>query len=178
MTVLVTRLVQQLGEAQCHHVVLVGDNAAYSDLGMPCVADAVVGRGPIAGLLGLAYYAKQRDAAFVLALACDMPNVRAGLLRRLMVEHLDMDALVPQREMWEPLCARYRVAAIIPRLEELLQANRARMMDLLDALGPTCMPLPLNPCDNEELTDWDSPLDLPDGVTYRGTRLTRAGKPQ
>lgn len=177
-SVLVTRLVQQLAKAHCNHVVLVGNNLAYSGLGMPCVEDAVVGCGPIAGLLGLARYAAERHARFILALACDMPNVRSSLLRRLMLESPDADALVPQRKAWEPLCARYRVEAVIPHLEALLVGNHLRMMNLLDALGPACVPLPLNPRDDEQLADWDSPLDLPDGVTYRGARMNRDGEAQ
>ena len=84
--------------------------------------------GPLAGLYA-ALAAEPRGA--VLLLACDMPNVTAGLLAHL-VDQLDgVDAVVPKTERgYHPLCAVYAQscrAAVQRRLDQ----GHLRMQDLL-----------------------------------------------
>ncbi len=84
--------------------------------------------GPLAGL-DAALAAEPRGA--VLLLACDMPNVTAGLLAHL-VDQLDgVDAVVPKTERgYHPLCAVYAQscrAAVQRRLDQ----GHLRMQDLL-----------------------------------------------
>jgi len=165
---LVERLVQELAAANLHEVVLVGAHQAYAALGLPIVLDSPVGRGPLAGLLGLVEHAQQHHTEFVLALACDMPKVDAALLRRLLESEADADAWVPRRARWEPLCARYRVAAVQSHLRRLLSTGQYRMTSLLQALGPRCVELALDRAGHDALADWDSPSDLPAGVSYLG----------
>lgn len=173
---LVTRLAQQLSLAGLSDVVQVGEHEAYAHLGLPVVADAAEGCGPMAGLLGLVKHAKLRGNEFVLALACDMPAVDAQLLARLCTESLEADALVPKRQYWEPLCARYRARAVLPHLQALVGSGRLRMLDLLDVLGDSCVELALGTAEARALEDWDSPSDLPEGVVYQSAPLGRSGK--
>ena len=75
--------------------VLVGEGAAYADLGLRMLPDARTGAGPLAGLESLMRAAGPRLAY---ALACDMPFVPLGLLRRLHDELLpEADAVMPVR---------------------------------------------------------------------------------
>jgi len=165
---LVQRLVGNLVAAELPDIVLVGNNEAYDRLRMPVVPDPLLGRGPIAGLLGLAEYAANSQFEFVVAVACDMPGVDELLLRRLRGEFPMADALVPKREHWEPLCARYRVRAILPSLRRLVEQGQGRMTSLLELLGAACVRLPIDASKAGVLEDWDTPSDLPDGVSYRG----------
>lgn len=165
---LVERLVDNLRAAVISNIVLVGDNEAYRGLGIQVVSDAPVGHGPMAGLLGLAEHAAELQMEFVLALACDMPRVDEPLLRQLHSQSPTADALVPKREQWEPLCARYRISAILPCLRYLLAMGDYRMMSLLDVLGSACVRLSMAPSRATALDDWDAPSDLPDGVSYLG----------
>jgi len=158
---IVHHLSRNLGAVGIERTVLVGRHPAYSHLGWPMVKDAQPGRGPMGGLLGLARYAMKLGITQVLAIACDMPNLPACLLRRLIQEYREADALVPKRERLEPLCARYRVAAVVPLLERLLGSGCYRMTSLLDALGPGCVRLPLDQREAAGLADWDRPSDLP-----------------
>ena len=61
------RLARPLGE-----VVLVGDGRAYATLGVAALPDAVVGIGPLGGLLALLRHAERAGAGVAIALACDM----------------------------------------------------------------------------------------------------------
>jgi molybdenum cofactor guanylyltransferase len=173
---LVERLVDNLVAAGLPDIVLVGKNEAYGRLSIPVVPDPPLGRGPMAGLLGLAEHAANSQFEFVLALACDMPGVDEALLRRLRGEFPAADALVPMREHWEPLCARYRVRAIMPCLQSLLNQGQYRMTSLLEMLGAACVRLPLDPSQAKTLEDWDAPSDLPEGASYLGESFREGEK--
>ncbi len=165
---LVERLVDNLVAAGLPDIVLVGDNAAYRRLAIPMVSDSPKGQGPMAGLMSLAEQAAKSQFEFVLAVACDMPGVDTALLRQLLRELPSADALVPRREHWEPLCARYRVHAVLPFLQRLLEQGQYRMTTLLELLGAACVPLSIEPAKAKALEDWDAPSDLPAGVSYLG----------
>lgn len=158
---IVHRLSSDLRALGIERIVLVGRHPAYLHLGWTIIRDAQPGRGPMGGLLGLVRHAMKLGILQVLAIACDMPNLSACLLRRLIREHREADALVPERERLEPLCARYRVAAVAPLLEHLLASGCYRMTSLLDALGTGCVHLALDQHEAAGLNDWDSPSDLP-----------------
>lgn len=165
---LVERLVEQLASAGIHQIVLVGNNEAYQCLALPVIQDAPIGHGPMAGLLGLVEHAATRTIEFVLALACDMPHLDTSLIRRLIEEHPDVDALVPRRKRWEPLCARYRASRIRRPLQRLLEARQYRVMALAEELGAGYTELSLAEFEYDALADWDSPQDLPSGVRLLG----------
>lgn len=165
---LVERLANSLVTVGLANIVLVGNNDAYQRLAWPIVTDSPLGHGPMAGLLGLVEHAAKLDFEFVLAIACDMPRVDAPLLRRLRSECPSADALVPKREYWEPLCARYRACVVLPWLRSLLAAGHYHMTALLAALGTHCIELPIDPMQADALGDWDAPGDLPEDICYLG----------
>lgn len=153
---LVDRAVRVLREAGVAEVVLVGRHAPYDALGLEALADEPAGIGPLGGLVALLHRAAGGHA---LALACDMPFVTSALLARL-VAAPQAPIVAPRRaDRWEPLCALYDAAAVLP-----LALARARGADhslqrLLDATGADT--LALSPGEARALHDWDRPEDMP-----------------
>jgi molybdenum cofactor guanylyltransferase len=157
---LVERLAQQLGVACAGApVVLVGQRPEYTRLGLPMLQDAVPAIGPLGGLLALLQEAKQRGAAQVLAVACDLPYVSAPLLVRLLTEHPQAAAVAPKAEgRWQPLCARYAVEPALLSIESLLADSEHAMFRVLETLGAAALELSL--AERDELQDWDTPEDI------------------
>lgn len=90
--------------------------------------DAPPGRGPLAGLqAALSAY----PASPVLLVAVDMPYLDAAVLRALIAEPRDADALVPRIAGWaQPLMALYGPACLRVA-ERLIAEDRLAMRDLL-----------------------------------------------
>ena len=88
----------------------------FRDLGIPTVADACAGCGALGGIYS-ALVASKRP--WTLVLACDMPFLHIGLLRRLVqVPSPGVDVVMPRtHEGPQPLCALYaaRCADIVRR---------------------------------------------------------------
>lgn len=102
-----------LAERACRLLATVCSEVAVADAGrgvvpgFPSLADGPA-RGPLAGILGAAAAAAGRA---LLVLACDLPNVPAGLLARL--AGAPGDWVIPfWRRGLEPLCALYRPTAL------------------------------------------------------------------
>lgn len=140
--------------------VLVGDAAAYSALALPALADAPAGVGPLGGLRALLLDALHCDEQAVIALACDMPFVSARLLGRLASEKPDALALAPREgELWQPLCARYSLAAL-GAVDAALAAGERSLQRVFARLGERALSLELDALERSELRDWDEPSDL------------------
>lgn len=165
---LVECLVLELRQAGFEEIVLVGRHPAYSRLDLPVVADSTRGAGPMAGLLGLVEQAARFEAEHVVAVACDMPRLTSALLGRLSSAAPDADVVAPFRERWEPFCARYRVAAVLPYLRGWISAGNTRLARLFEEPGLRRAFLRLDALECACLDDWDCPDDLPAGVTYQG----------
>ena len=78
------------------------------------------------------------EAEWILIVACDLPNVGAGLLRRLVDEARTGVRCVAARSErgLEPLCAVYH-RNTRPEVEAALREGRFRMRDLVTRLGAT-----------------------------------------
>lgn len=101
--------------AAAGNVTLIGNPTHYTNLGYPVVPDIVSGCGPIAGI----YTALSvTQANWNLILACDMPEVTAKFLARLLAhaEAGRADAVLPAgpHGLPEPLCAAYRRHCVEP----------------------------------------------------------------
>lgn len=137
-------------------VVLVGAGEAYEGLGMEVVADQPPGIGPLGGLVAL--FGRAGDAP-VLALACDMPFVSSALIERLLAASREVPIVAPRRDgRWEPLCARYDAARVLPAALALSRSGNHSLQRLLDDAGAA--ELPLAPNEASELHDWDTPEDV------------------
>jgi molybdopterin-guanine dinucleotide biosynthesis protein A len=114
--------------------IIANDPRPYADLGVPVVADAIAGAGPIGGVYTALVDARHER---VLVLACDLPFVPAALLERLAAESgsgEEVDAVVPRTPRGlEPLCAVYRKACA-GRVHARIARGELRMTDLLDTL--------------------------------------------
>jgi len=137
-------------------VVLVGEAAAYESLGLPVRKDEPPGVGPLGGLLALLRHAGTVPA---LAFACDMPFVSRALVERLLAAPSDAPIVAPRRgALWEPLCARYDPARVLPLAVARASSTHHSLQHLLDDAGAAA--LPLLPDEDAELRDWDSPADV------------------
>ncbi|HXX68118.1 MAG TPA: NTP transferase domain-containing protein [Polyangiaceae bacterium] len=152
---IVERMRAVLAECGVDDVVLVGASSAYAALGLPAVEDQPSGIGPLGGLVSLL---RRADGGYALAFACDMPFVSATLVRGL----LDAPAaavVAPLRGgLWEPLCARYDAALVLPIAEQCAAQRVHSLQELLAAAGAA--QLPLSEDRRHELRDWDAPEDV------------------
>jgi len=139
--------------------VLVGQNPAYTSLGIEQLEDAPPDIGPLGGLLALLERAK---SGLVIAVACDMPFVSLALVERLARHPSAAAALAPRADgLWQTLFSRFRVAAALPAAREHVAGKVHSMQRLFDALEAT--PLELDARERAELTDWDTPGDIERG---------------
>jgi molybdopterin-guanine dinucleotide biosynthesis protein A len=111
--------------------ILVSSNHAsrYGFLGVPIVPDVVTGRGPLMGIT-TALRVSSNEVNFVIA--CDIPEIDTDLVRAMIKQVGDYDAVVPVvgPNRYEPLFAVYRKSAL-PALEQSLQSGSNRVVDAL-----------------------------------------------
>ncbi|UCE50020.1 MAG: molybdenum cofactor guanylyltransferase [Phycisphaerales bacterium] len=98
-------------------------------LGATIVPDEVTGRGPIMGIVST-LKVSANDVNFVIA--CDIPEFDAGLIKAMLRQARDYDAVVPRvgPGLYEPLFAVYRKSAL-PAMEELLRSGNNKIIDAL-----------------------------------------------
>jgi len=104
------------------------NNAALHDfLGATVVADDVAGKGPMMGIVS-ALRASAHDVNFVIA--CDMPEIDTALMRAILRQAGDYDAVVPRvgADLYEPLFAAYSKSAL-PAMEGLLESGNNKIID-------------------------------------------------
>jgi len=141
-------------------VVLVGAASAYGDLGLEALDDAPAGVGPLGGLRALLLAAEEHGDSAVLALACDLPHLGAGLVTRLVHEQPDADFVAARTgALWHTLVARYSVRAL-DAVDAALAAGEHALQRVIGRLGPRARELSLNELERAQLHDWDSPADV------------------
>ncbi|HUW20102.1 MAG TPA: molybdenum cofactor guanylyltransferase [Sedimentisphaerales bacterium] len=111
-------------------IVSANDPSKYGFLGVEVVADRVMGRGPLMGIAS-ALRASTSEVNFVIA--CDIPTFDMGLVRRLLREAGDHDAVIPRtgQGQYEPLFAVYKKSAV-DSIEEALSSGKTRVMEGLE----------------------------------------------
>ena len=113
---------------------LIGQPGRYSHLNLPCLPDRYEGRGPLGGIHSAL---SAHQARYNVVVACDMPDLDASLLKRLLSAARSAVApcvFVLNGSRRHPLCAVYREDAL-PAVERSLQTGQLRLHDLLDALA-------------------------------------------
>lgn len=107
-------------------LLVTNEPAPYAKLGLPSVADAQPGIGPLMGLYsGLA--AARYDLAILVA--CDMPFLSLDLLRYLISLAPDHDVVIPRTEDGlHPLHALYRRPTCLPAIAAAIGAGQRRMI--------------------------------------------------
>jgi len=124
--------------------------------GVRVVADRAPGQGPLMGLAScLAASRSDRN----LVAACDLPDIPAPLVQRLLAEALTHEAVVPRGAdgRLEPLLAVYR-RRLLPDIERLLAAGERRIRPLYAARNVSY--LPLAALGLEALANLNTPEDL------------------
>lgn len=139
-------------------LVLVGEHEAYAGVGLPCLRDEGADLGPLGGLLALLARAGGGRAV---AVACDMPYVSEGLLRRLLSAPPAPAVAARRDARWEPFFARYDAARVLPVARARASRRERALQGLLDQVGAT--ELPLSAAEARELRDWDTPQDVARG---------------
>jgi molybdopterin-guanine dinucleotide biosynthesis protein A len=93
----------------------------------PVVPDRIPGAGPLGGLDAALRHARAHGYDGVLLVACDLPLLTPGILRRVAEALGDHDAVAPERPAGgvEPLCAAYRVRAVDAVERRLAQEDRS-----------------------------------------------------
>jgi molybdopterin-guanine dinucleotide biosynthesis protein A len=140
--------------------VLVGEAAAYERLGLEAIADAPPGIGPLGGLSALLQEAERRGARTALALACDMPFLSTGLIRKLCELEPRAPVLAPRPpgQPWYALTARY-ATAVLPVFRTMIAEGEHKLQRLFERV-PGATALELSEGELTALVDWDSAEDL------------------
>jgi molybdopterin-guanine dinucleotide biosynthesis protein A len=135
---IIVREVDVLQRVATEVFIVASDVERFADLGLPVHADRVPGAGPLGGVY-TALDAAQAD--LVITVACDLPFLHEGLLRRLIDLASAADgAWVRSEPGVEPLIACYRRSARVP-IREAIAGGRLTMADLGSILRMAEMPV-------------------------------------
>ncbi len=129
--------------AAADDVVVSANDAAYQQLGLPIRSDILKDAGPLGGIHAALCWARERNAAGILAVACDMPFPSASLLRTLRETGRNYDAVLPEsggRRGVEPLFAYYGTACIAA-IEAAVARDDRRMIGFHDDINLYRLPL-------------------------------------
>lgn len=127
---LVQRVLAQVKDLFDEALISVSKGQAVDAPGCRTVEDAAQGQGPMAGILAGLKAAKNDLSA---VLACDIPDIDVGFLRRLVAKAGGFDIAVPVSPdgRFEPLFAVYR-RSVIPEIEALVRAQDFSILTLFD----------------------------------------------
>ncbi len=139
-------------------VVLVGAHSAYAELAWPTLPDAAPEKGPLGGLVSLLQAGSDRGASAVLAVACDLPYLKSGLINRIVQADPDYDVTCARQDgRFQPLMARYSVS-LLESFQQALDEERLALQPLVRAAHH--LALDLSAEELEQLRDWDTPEDV------------------
>ena len=157
---LVARAAARLAPHAMDVVLATGAGQRHAEVGLPCVLDAERDLGPLGGLAAALEHAERHLKERLLVLACDMPDVPATLLARLLerARRTDADVCLPSGpEGDEPLCAVVHVR-VRPAVRAAL-AHGARRMDAFHH-GLRIERVALTPAELGGLANLNTPADL------------------
>ncbi len=104
--------------------ILISSNSPtkHSVPGVKVVPDEIANKGPLMGIAS-ALRISRNDMNFVIA--CDIPEVDIGLVRRLIKESRNYDAVLPQTgpSQYEPLFAVYKKSTLAAIDESIISGN-------------------------------------------------------
>ena len=149
---LIARVVRQVARHFDEVLVSANDPARYAFLELPVLPDETPDQGPLMGL-ATAMAAARHDTCFVIA--CDVPEVRSGLVTRLLREARGAPGAVPvgPNGHMEPLFAVYDRRHVLPAARALLAAGVRKVTRLYDTCDVRFVPL----SDEEQLTNLNTP---------------------
>ena len=127
---LISILVDRIRSITNRILISSNDPACYEFLNLPVIPDRYRGQGPLAGVHAAMLWS---DCPLYIVLACDLPNLKAGLLRKLASLAEGHDVAVPRcgNGLAHPLCAVYR-RTCLPIVESLLFRGDNKMIEILE----------------------------------------------
>jgi molybdopterin-guanine dinucleotide biosynthesis protein A len=146
---LVDRVVKVMRSVFADLLMITNTPDVYADLGVPMVPDVWPEKGSLGGVYSAIYHVA---TPYCLVVACDMPFLRAALLRYLMTQIADYDVVVPDvlGEL-QTLHAIYSKACLQP-IERRLEMHRLRIVGFFpDVRVRTLTASELEPYDPELL---------------------------
>lgn len=137
---LIAHIAAQLRPAFAELLVSANDADLYQFLGLPVVADATPGSGPLMGILSCLQAARHE---WLFVTGCDVPDINLAFIAAMQQLSADCDVVMPldANGRPEPLFALYR-KSVIPVAQALLAAGGRRIIDILPALRVAHPPLP------------------------------------
>lgn len=139
-------------------LVLVGSHPAYAGLGWPTLPDAATEKGPLGGLVSLLRAGTERGASEVLAVACDLPYLKSGLVERIVQADSQYEVVCARQDgRFQPLMARYSVA-LLASFARSLDEQRLALQPLVREAHHLALDLSVE--ELEQLRDWDTPEDV------------------
>jgi len=128
-------------EEAAGNATLVGPPERYADLGFRVIPDLFPGEGPLGGIITAL---RDSSAEWNLIVACDMPEIDAPLLTRLidLAGRSDTDVLLPltAERRPEPLCAVYR-RTCLDVLEKAFAGGTRKVTAALEAVRTLRLPM-------------------------------------
>jgi molybdopterin-guanine dinucleotide biosynthesis protein A len=99
----------------------------YAFLGCDCVPDKIPGQGP---LMGIASALKASTNKLNFVVACDIPHIDTGFVRKMLIEAQEVDIVIPTtgKEKYEPLFAIYNKSAL-KGINQVLSAGKRKISD-------------------------------------------------
>lgn len=131
----------------CDQVIIVANNDQYKTFGYPVFHDIIPGCGPMGGIYtGLL----NSQTEYNLVLSCDIPFIESSVLKTLLSEAGEHDAVIPVwRGRLQPLCALYkkncagvfenRLAEKSFRMTDAVASLRSKITDLESVPGFECL---------------------------------------
>jgi molybdopterin-guanine dinucleotide biosynthesis protein A len=134
---LIERQVRLLRQVCGELILVTNEPARFAFLGLRTIQDRAPSLGPLAGLeAGLT----ASRTPLVFAVACDMPFIEPGLIRTMVAEARQVDAVVPWPTTGpEPLCAIWHRSAL-PAIRAALDRGERSPQRLLTALQVRWVP--------------------------------------
>lgn len=125
---IISLLIDQVSQVTNRILISSNDSSSYRFLNFPVVPDHFAGCGPLAGL-----HAAMRwnDSSLFIVLACDLPNLRAPLLKSLVSLAEGFDAAIPRTKdgRAHPLCAAYQ-RTCLPSIEQALEKGSHKFIEI------------------------------------------------
>jgi molybdopterin-guanine dinucleotide biosynthesis protein A len=166
---IIARVMRSMRDVLTDIILIANDAEAYNSIELPTRPDRLPGHGALGGLHSALLWASEEERPGIVAVACDMPFVSSGLLRRLLElasgdNHADV--VIPEsgsRRGLEPLCAYYSVQCL-PAIEAAIGQNDSRMIGFHSQVNVQRVPL-------AEVQQFGDPETLFMNVNTREERL-------
>ena len=129
---LISHVLERVTNLSLPIILIANHQEPYKFLGLPIFGDIVVGKGSLGGLYTAIFHSSTSHTLYV---ACDMPCLNPSLLRYLIAQSQDYDAVVPRiDELPQAFHAIYRKSCL-PLVEKQVQQGNLKVRDLYSKMN-------------------------------------------